>query len=269
MNARTKCGHKLNAKVPFKGHPSARPFLYALGEETTQPVHPIMDLRKYDNVILDQGQEGDCTAAASGGVWLYLQILKWRVANRATYTPEELQAFIRALLPCSMDFIYALELVHDGDFGQDNGSYGLSAAYVLENFGACFADIWPNTHQGFHVYPTAEALAEAAKHKVSTHQLRDLFEIRRCHSEGYPTFFGVPVFSSWANTVTTDIPMPTGFDQVVGGHEMKTIGHDDSKGVLIMANSWGSDVGDGGYFHMPYEYFQKYASDVHTARVIK
>lgn len=263
---RTMLGHKLNAKMSFKGH-SSRPML----QLKNQKAAPIINLTKYDNLILDQGQEGDCTAASSGGVWTYLQILKWRIANKG-YTSAQLQQFIATLPQVSMDFIYALELTYDGDFGADNGSYGSTAAYVLETFGACYADMWPNNGDGFDTYPSSAAMQAAAKNKVGTFQLLDLQQVRQNNTEGYPCFFGIPVYPSFANSPevmeTGVIPMPQSFETIVGGHEIKCIGHDDTTGMLLIDNSWGTGVGIEGRFHMPYAYFEKYASDVHTARLV-
>jgi len=270
MVTRTKLGHKLNAKVSFRNHPYQRPFLYgkpATEKSTSVLINPSVDLKKFDNLIMDQGTEGDCVAAASGGVWAYLQILIWRLAN-PNFTDEALQAFIGSLKDVSRDFIYALCLYHDGDFGQDEGSFGMSGAYVLENFGACYENVWPNDGNGFRRYPTNAATVEAAKHKVKTYTLRNLDEVKRSHSEGYPTFAGFPVFGSWVNTLPYEIPLPSFYESVAGGHEMKTIGHDDETQMLDIDNSWGVGVGNGGRFKMSYEYYEKYASDIHTARLI-
>lgn len=262
---RTMFGHKLNAKAPFKGVHNIRKWINA-----GQAVYPITDWTKFDNQILDQGQEGDCTAASSGGTWMYLELYKWRIANPG-YTEEAFQAQVAAQLTVAMDMIYALELEQDGDFGEDNGSFGATAAFVLENFGAAYSDVWPNTGMGFNTQPSAEALAAAANNKVDTFQLMDLEELRINLSEGFPAWLGCPVFGSFVNSAevmsTGIIPMPSPGEKVAGGHEMKVIGHSDLTGQLTIANSWGTSVGVNGYFKMSYDYFHKYVTEVYTARL--
>ena len=39
------------------------------------------------------------------------------------------------------------------------------------------------------------------------------------------------------------------------GHIMTIVGYDDKEQVFIIANSWGTEWGDNGYFYMDYEYF--------------
>lgn len=59
----------------------------------------------------------------------------------------------------------------------------------------------------------------------------------------------------------------------ISAHELIIIGYDDEatvidkdsnehQGVLILRNSWGSDVGDHGNFYMSYDYFNAFAFDI-------
>jgi C1A family cysteine protease len=48
--------------------------------------------------------------------------------------------------------------------------------------------------------------------------------------------------------------MPLASDQVEGGHAIACVGYDDFKKVFIIRNSWGTNVGDKGYYYMPYSY---------------
>ena len=56
------------------------------------------------------------------------------------------------------------------------------------------------------------------------------------------------------------------------GHEMVIIGYDDqavvqapngqmSRGVFILRNSWGKQVGDGGNFYISYGYFKAFSNE--------
>jgi hypothetical protein len=43
----------------------------------------------------------------------------------------------------------------------------------------------------------------------------------------------------------------------IGGHAMAALGYDDSLGGFIVENSWGSGWGDGGYFLLTYDTYEK------------
>jgi hypothetical protein len=267
MIHRTLLGHKLNARAPFKGIHKFAPYEAPAGVKVLSK----QDLRHFDNRILDQGSEGDCVAAASGGAWMYLQLLSWRVAHQG-YNQTQLEAQKRAQSDVSMDFIYALALMRDGNFGEDAGSFGSTGAYVLSNFGACYASVQPNTGMGYKTQPSPTAMAEALKHKVYTFQISTFEKLKICLSDGYPAWIGVPVFRSWVqNSSAMDtgiIPDPHSWEQPVGGHEMKVVGFDDSARKLLISNSWGPYVGNGGYFVMSYNYYEDYAAETFTARLL-
>lgn len=72
---------------------------------------------------------------------------------------------------------------------------------------------------------------------------------------------------TWA--LTSDLNSPLLF---TGGHEMVIMGYDDNaeaidhnggrhKGLFILRNSWGDNVGDHGNFYMTYDYFKKFADE--------
>lgn len=80
---------------------------------------------------------------------------------------------------------------------------------------------------------------------------------------------------TWALTDQLELP-PTMF----GGHEMVIFGYDDNavaydrqgkehRGLLLLRNSWGEEVGDGGNFYMSYDYFKKLVMEVHEIRAPK
>jgi C1A family cysteine protease len=60
---------------------------------------------------------------------------------------------------------------------------------------------------------------------------------------------GIPIHSNW-NRQAELIPIPTTTATFQGGHAVCITGYDDSKytGSFLIRNSWGTSVGDGGYF---------------------
>lgn len=81
-------------------------------------------------------------------------------------------------------------------------------------------------------------------------------------------------FDTWV--MTDDIRELIEDDSLdMAGHEMTIIGYNDQavvkdiygkkhKGVLIIRNSWGEDVGDNGNYYMTYDYFMQFAMEVHA-----
>jgi hypothetical protein len=74
---------------------------------------------------------------------------------------------------------------------------------------------------------------------------------------GLPCLFGFPVPSSLA--ADADIPYRPTYDAVRGGQAVVAVGYDDrrrnaSRGALLIRSSWGSAVGEEGYFWLPYDF---------------
>jgi C1A family cysteine protease len=89
---------------------------------------------------------------------------------------------------------------------------------------------------------------------------------------GFPSMFGFSVYNSFYQAATTGkipFPSPTG-ESIVGGHAVVVVGYDDTikiknslagsvetKGALLIRNSWGNWGNMGGYLWMPYEFITK------------
>ncbi len=97
----------------------------------------------------------------------------------------------------------------------------------------------------------------------------DLLTAIKTHlAAGLPPMFGFTVYSSYTQAESTrKIPFPTSGDKIVGGHAVVAVGYDDSiktkntnagaaetKGALLIRNSWGTGWGNGGYGFLPYDY---------------
>ncbi|WP_229926312.1 C1 family peptidase [Xylella fastidiosa] len=64
------------------------------------------------------------------------------------------------------------------------------------------------------------------------------------------------MYNSWVgnNLLPVRIPLPTKNDTLEGGHAVLCVGYDDEIRHFRIRNSWGNNVGEDGYFWMPYEY---------------
>lgn len=84
--------------------------------------------------------------------------------------------------------------------------------------------------------------------------------IKAALSEGLPIMFGF-----WApdDNSFDDLQSPwsydskiTSVDQKVFGHAVTLVAFDDDKQQFTILNSWGDGWGQGGYFYLPYSWFQ-------------
>src|SRR5436189_287664 len=109
---------------------------------------------------------------------------------------------------------------------------------------------WPPYDQGPIGSCTANAIAGAIQ--FDRYKLR---QIKGCLADGFPFVFGFSVYDSLydaAGNPVTVLPMPSGTDNLLGGHAVLAVGYDDAKRLFTIRNSWGPNVQDHGYFHMPY-----------------
>ncbi|MCK5312164.1 MAG: hypothetical protein KAJ62_08640 [Desulfobacteraceae bacterium] len=102
-----------------------------------------------------------------------------------------------------------------------------------------------------------------------------LSSVKKYLAAGIPSMFGFWGFPSFNNSnVKGDIPYPCPGEQAEWGHAIVAIGYDDNKkinntqcnketkGALLIRNSWGTGWGDQGYGWLPYEYvLNKLAKD--------
>ncbi len=84
---------------------------------------------------------------------------------------------------------------------------------------------------------------------------QDLNSIKQYLINGYPLVFGIAVYSSFVSSNTGIIPMPNvNTETLLGYHCVLIVGFDDSKLMFKVANSWGTNWGQKGYFYLPYSY---------------
>ena len=104
---------------------------------------------------------------------------------------------------------------------------------------------------------------------------QDLVEIKSAIADGYPVVCGIDVYSSFESEETLKsgiIPVPNPEkESLLGGHCVALYGYNDEKQVFIMMNSWGTDVGQQGWFTIPYSYISNpaFARDFWTVRFFK
>jgi len=198
--------------------------------------------------VLDQGQEGSCTAHAAAAD---REFLHWKeIENRnGTVAPGAEGLYSPA-------FIYYLERKEDGTLDQgDCGSYGRTSCNVLRKYGCALREDMPYAAGDFSTAPTAEQLTAGQIWQTGGfHRIPTVSDMRSCIASGYCFRVGFAVDEGFEGIQSDGIWYKAG--KVLGGHEVLAFGYDDTLngGSFLVRNSWGKDWGLEGNFSMKYEY---------------
>lgn len=166
-------------------------------------------------------------------------------------------------------FMYTVtRLVEDPNHSpQDEGSNAMDIP--LQSIGVCEEQYMPYNVDpngnviGFGTNPSQAAYQNALQHRCPN--LVNITSADLVTTLKNALFSFIPVeiaflvyrnFMTQMVATTGIVPMPTSTDTLVGGHEVLAIGWDDSKEAFLMQNSWGKNWGQGGFFWLPYAYFQ-------------
>jgi C1A family cysteine protease len=222
-----------------------------------------VDLREWCSPIEDQGSIGSCTAHAGAGVIEY-------------YERKSFKRHIDA----SRLFLYKVTRNLMKMKG-DTGAYLRTTMGAMVLFGVPPEDYWPyvDVAKGFDLEPPAFCYAYAQNYQTIRYYRHDpsgtkaeeiLRKVKSYLSKGHPAMFGFTVYNSIEQAEGTGrIPFPSPREKIEGGHAIVTVGYDDNmkiknrygkvetKGALLIRNSWGKGWGEKGYGWLPYEYVLK------------
>jgi len=218
------------------------------------------DLRPWCAPIEDQLRLGSCTAHAGVGILEY-------------YERKSFGKFTDA----SRLFLYKVtrNLMHQKG---DTGAYLRLTMGAMVLFGVPPEEYWPYTDgaDAFDREPPAFCYAFAQNYKTIKYYRHDppgtasqekLSRVKTHLAAGHPVMFGFTVYNSYSQADSTGlIPFPSAKEKIVGGHAVMAAGYDDAKkiknaygsvetkGALLIRNSWGRGWGQEGYGWLPYEY---------------
>lgn len=227
---------------------------------TPQHLKPIVNQEIFCGPVLDQENEGSCTAHFGAGqlaflmrkyedkavdfspayiYWLSLQMDAWMAKNELNRWPTnaELLAFAQT------------------NIVGDDGSMGRTVCRVLNQFGACLIGSEAYVAGEFATPPTAGDLNEGMTYRSGAyHRLGTVFDMKTCLMSGYAFGIGFNVYESFENIGSNGLWNPKPDEAVLGGHEVLVIGYDDSMntGSFKVRNSWGSSWGASGNFWLKY-----------------
>lgn len=211
-----------------------------------------VDLRPNCPPVYDQGQYGSCTYHAWAAMIQYHQPSIFPFDDPSQFP--------------SRRFGYYNETLVEGYPGQDNGAQLYDGAAVSNKYGVCKDSNCPYEDMSdFSTAPSKKSYEDAIKDIITDAlSVPDLDSAKQCLAMGKPFVFGMDVYESFESpevASTGIVPMPKKGEEVVGGHAVMGVGY-DIEGRIIVRNSWGSDWGQAGYFILPVDYFNKYASDI-------
>ena len=226
--------------------------------EAPVPTPPLVDLTPFCPPIYDQGDLGSCTANALA----------------AAYEFEKMKQKQSYFMPSRL-FIYYNERAMEGTIKSDAGAALRDGIKSLNTQGVCPETMWQYNTNKFATKPPCNCYTTALKNEVKQYLSvnNTIADLKQCFAQGYPIAFGISVYSSFMSdevAKTGIVPMPQPNDSLEGGHAILGVGYNDSKQMVIVRNSWGTDWGIKGYFLLPYAYITtpNLASDFWTIRLV-
>src|ERR1700675_1316605 len=133
-----------------RGTPAALP-AHRMFSRVAPNLPPVVDLRPSCGPVKDQKNLGSCTghAFASAMEWIFRRYLK----QQPVFSPL---------------YIYAKELIADGNFPSDDGSNGVTGCNVSITNGCCEDSLYPDASQEI-LKPTAEQDANALQYRMGAY----------------------------------------------------------------------------------------------------
>jgi len=203
----------------------------------------------YMGPVIDQGQQGSCTAHAGCADREYLH---WKqiAALGQPVTPGIAGLFSPA-------FLYYMERSLDGTLDQgDCGSTGRTSCQALRGYGCALRSDMPYTDSDCSTAPTTQQLQDATQWPTGQyHFAANVDDMKSIIATGYNFRIGFQVYASFENIGADGLWTPNiASEEVLGGHEVLAYGYDDTVngGSFLVRNSWGSDWGKAGDFYMRY-----------------
>jgi C1A family cysteine protease len=206
---------------------------------------PKIDLRGKMPPVLSQGQIGSCVSNAASNSLRYLLTKE----KRYIFQPSRL-------------FIYwnTRVLIEGNPADQDTGISIRGVCKSLSKYSACTETIWPYDVTKYTINPPLQTYTNASLHSVVKYLSlqQDLFYIKQALVSGFPVMFGIQVYESFESDYTLQTGIITypnvGTEQCFGGHAMLIVGYNDVSQRFILQNSWGTSVGQNGFFEIDYNY---------------
>ena len=206
----------------------------------------VLDLRpRYPVPCFDQKDLGSCVLNA---VVRAAEYLGYQDVGKYIYRFSRLAA-------------YYMTRDYEGSPNDDTGCEIRDAIKVAATQGLCGEWAWPYVVSKFAVKPPPFAYKNATTHlALEYYAIPDKTrhkDILTSLAAGYPVIMGFKVYQEFESEEvarTGMVPMPRPSEWAVGGHGTLIQVADPPRGLYGVANSWGK-WGDGGFFWVPFDYF--------------
>lgn len=208
-----------------------------------------MDLRVWDSPVEGQFQISSCVGNA--------------VANAYELMINRL--YPSQFVNLSRLFIYYNARALEGIQNVDDGAYIRNALQGLKLYGVCKETLWPYDPGRVNVKPADDCYQEAKHRTIVEYQLvADVDGMVQALSDNQPVVFGIIIYSGfmWLDATNTVVAMPSENETDIGAHAMCAVGYDLTKKLFLVKNSFGTDWGNQGYCWIPFDYMEKYQSEM-------
>lgn len=210
---------------------------------TKAPLPTSVSLRpnRFQPPIWNQGNLGSCTG------WGFRRQIEYALRKQGINT-----------FSASPLFLYYIARQKEHTISEDAGAMPRDVIKQAAKLGTCSENMWPYDIAKFADRPPTPCFLEALRHQVMLYRRvpRILSQMKGVIASGLPFGIGISVYESIEEACNNGgkIRMPRSHEQLLGGHWIVVTGYNDNTQMWELANSWGPDVGDAGYFYLPYAY---------------
>jgi len=209
---------------------------------------PNYDLRRTGSVppVLDQGSLGSCGPT--------------QISNSLRFCLKKLNAS-QDFQPSRLFIYYFSRLVDGSPLNEDTGISIRGGLKSVQKYGACSENNWGYDIKRFTEKPPEGAIKAATHHIPNFKYIRipqNIVNIKQALFGGFPVICGIQIYTSFNSDRTKKtgiVSMPNQQKEAnLGGHCVAIIGYNDQQRIFTLANSWGNDWGNKGFFTLPYDY---------------
>ena len=159
-------------------------------------------------------------------------------------------------------FIYYFARVIDKlPIDQDTGITIRGGLKAVSKYAACSEIWWPYIIRNFKIKPPDACIQAAAQHLngFAYYSIpRNLTQIKQAIYNGLPVILGIQIYDSLEADETLQtgvIPIPNiQTEKSYGAHCVALYSYDDTTRTFGMMNSWGTAVGQQGWFQLSYDF---------------
>jgi C1A family cysteine protease len=223
-----------------RSSPDDRDYVY---KQSQVELAPVLDLRKWDSLVEDQGNLGSCVGNAITNT--YELMVKHQYPEKFVYL--------------SRLFVYYNARSLEGTLNEDAGTSIRDSLIGLKQYGVCDETLWMYDTSKFNVKPSQRCYKDALPRSIVKYEaLYSIVDVAEALSLNMPVVIGMEIYESFM-LLTPDndiVAIPNAQDGPLGGHAVDIVGYDLPKQLFLAKNSYGTNWGNKGYCWIPFEYIK-------------